>query len=383
MAPLIATDIVLQTSDVRNVVETSCNYAALTPSVEDWNRDDPQFIPLSRPTPPRAHRANPVPHLHAVSSEMTGHEWEAQWIEPVPEAESDQRPQRLRRVVELGSDVIEARLRIAARGDFAVFVNDERLDGEGPNIEPDAAGCAVVHHFDATPFLHAGANVLAVILGSAWGTETPVPGSPQRINRDTPLGVLLQLDVTNQLGVTTHIGSDDGFRAVTGAIIYSHPGKGERQEHGLRDAGWKLAEFDDSLWNPVRASADQSTRHLIQSELRPIHLVETLPAVSVSSTADGATLVDFGRRVVGRVRLRFTSPRATFVAIDYLPVLPATEVDPDGTISRDEFVAAGDIDEVFEPGFSVHDFRYLRVRGLPDLEPDQFAALVLSIEPGQ
>ncbi|MDO9395276.1 MAG: family 78 glycoside hydrolase catalytic domain [Herbiconiux sp.] len=310
------------------------------------------------------------------------------WIEPVPEPESSRRPQRLRRLVVLPRAVASARVRIASRGDCALFVNDHRLDGEGPSLS--AAGEPVRREYEAAPYLVPGENVVAVILGESWGSATPVPGRRPFAHPSPPLAVVLDLELVDDRGVRTLIGSDETFRATTGAIIYSEPGRGERQEHALRDPGWKLPGFDDSGWRPARRSTD-ADRGVLDAPAdadagtaRPdaasaVRVVGEVPAVSVEPLGD-AVLVDFGRRLVGRVRVGFTAPSGTEVTLEHLTEHP--DARGRGPVGVDVFVSAGDVHEVFEPGYAFHDFRWVRVSGLPHAETARFTVLELSLPPG-
>jgi alpha-L-rhamnosidase len=301
------------------------------------------------------------------------------WIEPVPVPESSRRPQRLRRVVVLEHPVVAARLRIASRGDAAVFVNDVRLDGEGPSPGPD--GSPVVREYDAAAALRMGENVVAVILGESWGSAAPVPGVRPFPAPAPPLAVLLDLECTEERGGSLRIGSDELFRATTGAIVFSEPGRGERQEHALRDPGWKLSGFDDSGWTPVRRSADQSVHELVaaQPDDSPVRVVAEVSPVAVEPLPGGGVLLDVGRRLVGRVRVRFSAPAGTEVVLQHLVVRPELTV-PDAPVATDEFVSAGDAEEVFEPGYAFHDFRFVRVTGLPDPLSARFTVLELSLD---
>jgi alpha-L-rhamnosidase len=316
---------------------------------------------------------------------------DAGWIEPVPVPEGSRRPQRLRRAfTPPEGPIASALIEIAARGDVALFVNDVRLDGEGPSLGP--AGEPVLRRYDAAGALRAGENVIGVILGESWGSTAPVVGERPYGDQLPPLAVLLRLEIVGVDGARTVVSSDGHFRATTGAIIYSEPGRGERQEHALRDAGWKLPGFDDSGWTVPRRSADQSHEWIpddvgYHDEPRicvPAVRVtgEVLP-VDTREAPGGGLLVDFGRRLVGRVRVCFDEPAGTEVTIEHFPLRPSRPLGEDAAprVGVDVFVAAGTPDEVFEPGYSMHEFRWARVTGLTASEKARFSVLELSIPP--
>lgn len=322
--------------------------------------------------------------------------WRGAWIEPVPVPELSRRPQRLRRTVVLQHPAVSARVRIASRGDAALFVNDVRLDGEGPSLGP--GGEPVARDYDAAPHLRAGENIVAVILGESWGIATPEPGVRPFAGATPPLAVLLDLEIVDARGATITLGSDDVFRATTGAIIYSEPGRGERQHHALRDPGWKLPGFDDAEWTAARLSADQGAPPADTADTSgtsdtsgatgraaptSVRVVGEVPAVSITGSGDGTALVDFGRRLVGRVRVGFSAPAGTEVTVEHWPHLPPASPGDPILVGTDVFVSAGDAEEVFEPGYAFHDFRFVRVTGLPEPARARFTVLELSIPPAE
>jgi alpha-L-rhamnosidase len=114
--------------------------------------------------------------------------------------------------------------------------------------------------------------------------------------------------------------------------------------------------------------------------------------VSVRRLREGVDVVDFGQNVNGRVRLTALGPAGTRltlthgealgadgdVTMDHLvpnvPFLP----EPVGAGQVDTVVSAGVTGDVFEPRFTTHGFRYVRVEGLPEpLTPDDVTAVVV------
>ncbi|GAA2245402.1 hypothetical protein GCM10009851_33370 [Herbiconiux moechotypicola] len=322
---------------------------------------------------------------------MSAEGWLGRWIEPVPVPEGSRRPQRLRVPFVLpdgdgdgdSPTIVSARARVAARGDVALFINDRRLDAEGPSTGP--AGEPIAREYDAISTLVAGENVVGLILGESWGATTPVPGVRPFPGETPPLAVLFDLVVELSDGSEVVVVSDESFRCTTGAIIYSEPGRGERQEHALRDAGWKEAGFDDARWTPPRIAADQSLDAIVRPDEAETQEAVRVVGESAARTQQswgpgGQVLVDFGRRLVGRLRVRFTLPAGSEVTLEHLPAHPE-EGEPT-VIGTDVFVSAGTVDEVFEPGYALHDFRYVRVTGLPAPDAAAFSVLELSVPAG-
>ncbi|MEV4893673.1 family 78 glycoside hydrolase catalytic domain [Nonomuraea sp. NPDC055795] len=114
----------------------------------------------------------------------------------------------------------------------------------------------------------------------------------------------------------------------------------------------------------------------------PVRVIGTVPAVSVTEPVPGVQVADFGRNVVGRVRLRVDAPGPVRIVVRHGEELTATGrlyTDNLRTADqRDEFVL-GPGSHVAEPAFTLHGFRYAEVTGWPGtLRPDDLEAVLLS-----
>ncbi len=90
--------------------------------------------------------------------------------------------------------------------------------------------------------------------------------------------------------------------------------------------------------------------------------------MSVTVTADGTRVIDFGQNLTGWLSIRASGPAGTTVAVRHAEVL-----DADGRLYTDNLRTARQADEyvlaggpaVLEPRFTVHGFRYAEVAGYP------------------
>ena len=148
--------------------------------------------------------------------------------------------------------------------------------------------------------------------------------------------------------------------------------------------------FDDRSWR--LATARDVGVAVVRSIAPPVRRVQQIRPLAVRPVRDqGALVVDFGQNVNGWVRLAGTGPAGRRLLLSHgewldsegdlttahldvdLPVVP--EPLPLGQI--DEVVSRGDGD-VFEPRFTTHGFRYVRVEGRPGpLVPEDVTAVVV------
>src|SRR5262249_32710426 len=115
-------------------------------------------------------------------------------------------------------------------------------------------------------------------------------------------------------------------------------------------------------------------------ELKPIG-----EPVNKSSLSRRRHLFDLGQNMVGRVRFRGSAPAGTTITLHFAEVLNA-----DGSIyttnlrtarGTDYYTFKGTGEEVWEPEFTFHGFRYVQLGGYPG-EPtrDTITAIVLHSE---
>ncbi len=117
--------------------------------------------------------------------------------------------------------------------------------------------------------------------------------------------------------------------------------------------------------------------------------VRTLPVAEVLHTPKNEIVLDFGQVIAGRVRMEVNIPENESVILEHAEVLDrdgnffnnisGQKGVGDGVDQKDVFVSDG-CPTVYEPLFTYHGFRYVKVTGLEDIEPDRFKAIVLSSE---
>ncbi|MFC6063919.1 alpha-L-rhamnosidase [Streptomyces ochraceiscleroticus] len=280
--------------------------------------------------------------------------------------------------------VARARLFITARGVYTAEINGATVGDQvlAPGFDSYASRLSV-QCYDVTDLLEDGENVLGVALADGWWAgRIGLTGSSAQFGAST--GATWQLHVETEDGRRRRIASDGDVVSAEGPWTHADLFIGERFDMRLHDPAWSTPAFDDTAWNPVEVeTADPAV--LVPFAGEPVRRVAELPALSVIADPDDGWIIDFGQVIAGRVRLTLHAPcEGDVITLEHTETLDAdgrwfVNIEGINKDQLDTYVAAGRPTEVWEPSFTFHGFRYVRVRGLQHPpEPGDFVAVVLS-----
>jgi alpha-L-rhamnosidase len=219
---------------------------------------------------------------------------------------------------------------------------------------------------DVTYQLQQGENVLGIILADGWYAGFVGYQGRRNWYGDKPR-CIAQLHIEFQDGTQTVIGTDESWRASRGPVQQADLFMGCQYDARLEQRGWDDVAFSAAVWHPVD-HGDRPRAMLVSHPGTPVTRTDQISAQAVSEPEPGIFVVDFGQNLVGVVRIKLRGERGTRVVLRY-----AEMINPDGSLyttslrgarATDTYICRGDGDEVFEPSFTFHGFRYVEVRGL-------------------
>jgi alpha-L-rhamnosidase len=310
-------------------------------------------------------------------------DWRATWITPDwdEDVTISQPAPMLRRKFTLKETPVTARLYVTSLG-----VYEARLNGQRVSDWRFTPGWTSYEHriqyqtYDVTKMLTTGDNAVGVLLGDGWYRGF-LGFQGQRNTYGDRLALLLQLHVTFADGAEEIITSDEAWRAALGPIRASDLYNGEVYDARRERPGWDRAGYPDRDWAGVR-TLPAPTAALVAQNGPPVRPIEELSARAITVSPEGETIVDFGQNLVGGVRIRMRGEAGQTVRLRHAEVLQ-----PDGNLytenlrsaqQTDEYILKGEGEEIYEPTFTFHGFRYLGVTGYPgELTPEDVTAVVL------
>ena len=225
--------------------------------------------------------------------------------------------------------------------------------------------------YDVTDMLHAGDNAVGVILGNGWRSE-PSGGDLDREIWTGPPVLKLEIALTYADSKTARITSDANWRWSTGEILHNCIRAGEIIDARSAKPGWDRPGYDDRDWPRVKTVPGPAGKLVAQTQ-PPIRVAESITPVAITEPKPHVYVVDMGQNLSGWARMTFTGKPGQMVSLHH-----NERLNPDGTLSgvngewfagpfqRDVFIASGAKDEVFEPRFTYHGYRYIQIEGLDE-----------------
>ena len=312
-------------------------------------------------------------------------DWQAEWIgAPFSGGPRTTSPAPfLRKEFALQQTVISARLYATAIGLYECHLNGVRI-GEAV-LTPgwtDYSKHIQYQVYDVTEILQQGVNALGAILGDGWGVGHICWVGRQRY-ADRPL-FLAQLVLTYADGSQEIIATDGTWRVVFGPILESDMLMGESYDARRELTCWDQPGYDDTRWWPAVVFADTGAE-LVATNGPQIMRHEVLQPSDIREIPDFVNprwIFDLGQNMVGWVRLRVCGEQGTTVTLRY-----AEALNPNGTLytinlrsarNTDHYTLKGGGEEIWEPHFLFHGFRYVELQGFPGVPtPDTLAGIVV------
>lgn len=309
-------------------------------------------------------------------------DWKAKWIEPGYAEDTIMRPCPLmRKAFTTSGKIVSATAYITSHGMYEAMINGKRVGDSYLTPGWTAYNKRLQYQvYDVTSLISTGKNAVGVMLGSGWYRGTI--GYKNNINYyGKDIALLCQINISYADGTTETINSDESWKSSTGEVIYSEIYNGETVDARLEKKGWTNPEFNDAGWSGVKVSG-YPLDLLIATRNEHVKKQEVFIPVKIFTTPAGEKVIDFGQNLVGLVNMKVSGKAGDKVVLSHAEVL-----DKAGNFytenlraakAQDVYILKGGAVEVFEPKFTWHGFRYLKIEGYPgEIKAENFKAVVL------
>jgi len=260
----------------------------------------------------------------------------------------------LRREFNLPAEPGRARVYISGLGYYELRLNGQKVGGHVLDPGWTTFSKRVLYvTYDVTPFLKKGKNAIGVMLGEGWYKSR---------------ALMFQLYVECEDGVLMEIHSDISWKTAAGPVLQDSIYHGETYDAQLEQPGWDLPDFNEKGWKA--AQTVKAPGGVLSAQLMPaIKVVDTIVPLVMANPAPGVYVFDLGQNISGWAQLRVRGPKGTDVRLRFAELLyengMINQENLRGARAEDHYILKGEGEEVWEPRFTYHGFRYIEVTGYP------------------
>jgi alpha-L-rhamnosidase len=296
----------------------------------------------------------------------------------------------LRKRFKVTKEISDAMLYVSALGYYEIGLNGNKIGNHVLSPEWTDYNKRVQYQtYDVTQNLENGENALFAILGDGWylGMLGPTKWHkdyPRRGFYGNDRRLIAQLVINYTDGTNQIIDTDDSWKINSdGYIISADNFLGQKIDARKIPFGWRNIEFDDASW--TNAYVDTGLQKNLEAQKNePIRVYKEFEPVEITEIG-GNLIVDFGQNLTGWTKLEIQGKKGASLKIRHGEML-----NEDGSlytanlaaaIQEDDYILSGKQD-VFEPSFTYHGFRFIEVSGLDQaLNKKMISALAVASDP--
>jgi len=276
----------------------------------------------------------------------------------------------LRKEIDLKKQVKSAKVYIMGMGLYELYINGNKIgDQVLAPVPTDYTKNVKYNVFDVTSQLKEGKNMLGTILGNGRFFAMRQDFKPNKIKSFGLPKMALQLFVEYTDGSSEVIRTDDTWKLTTdGPILSNNEYDGEEYDARKEMKGWATTNFDDKNW--VNARYVQEPGGFYEAQMTPnMKIKGEVKPISIKATDKGTYILDMGQNMVGWLQLKVKGKSGDKITMKFAESLQA-----DGSLyianlrdakTTDVYTLKGEGEEIWEPRFIFHGFRFVEISGFP------------------
>ena len=275
-----------------------------------------------------------------------------------------------------------ARIYATAHGIYRLELNGRRVgDMEYAPGNSSYNRCLEYQTYDITDGLKTGDNALGMTICPGWYCGK-VGLTGDSCQYGTLLAGLFQIEVLYENGQRERFGSGETCCSETGPVKYADLFVGECYDARDEKKNFSLPGYRSRELRPVR-TADYGYENLCAQAGEPVRVCETLRPARIYQSPRGETILDTGQVLCGRVKMKVCGKRGTKVVLEHTETVDqhgnfVRNIIGEFVLQTDTYILHGEGPEIFEPSFTYHGFRYVRISGYPgEPKPEDFEIQVI------
>jgi alpha-L-rhamnosidase len=274
----------------------------------------------------------------------------------------------VRKQVHLKKKVKKAKVYIMGLGLYEFYINGKKIgDQVLAPVPTDYTKNVKYNVFDVSMELQQGGNVLGTILGNGRYFAMRQEYKPYKIKSFGFPKMALQLDVEYEDGTKELFKTDESWKfTANGPILTNNEYDGEEYDARKEMPNWNTTNFDDSYW--MNLNWVQEPGGFYEAQMTPnMKVKDEVRPIAITKTKKGTHILDMGQNMVGWLQLKVKGSRGDKITMKF-----AESLQEDGSLYianlrdarvTDVYTLKGDGEEVWEPKFVYHGFRFVEISG--------------------
>lgn len=289
-----------------------------------------------------------------------------------PRQETSHAAPLFRKEISIEKNIHAAHIYIAGLGYNELYLNGKRIGSAvlnpGQTSYDKRAFYAI---YDVTSALKKGKNAVGVMLGNGFYGQNMAFGVKFLDYGKPVLKCLLRIDYKD--GSTEFITTNDTWQSTCGPIVFDNVYAGETYDAQKEISNWNHPDCDFEGWENSKIRTSIEIPKLTAQLIPPIKKINYLPAVDFYKNKAGKAIYDVGQNISGWAKIMVNEPAGTKITLRYSEILTpdkqnlepiTTGVPATGFVQTDVYICKGGGEEIWEPRFTYHGFRYIEVEGI-------------------
>lgn len=297
--------------------------------------------------------------------------WSASYIamNDITKEKKSHPSQYFRNEFSINKTIKSARVYVTSLGVYQLYFNGEKVSSDLFTPGYTSYNKRLQYQtYDVTQMVQQN-NTIGAIVGDGWYRGN-IGWKGEYAYYGKQLAFLVQLQINYNDGSSATIVSNADWKASYGPILESDMYNGEKYDARLEMDGWANNGFDDSKWVKVEI-LNHPKDILIAPQGPPVKAIEKIKPKKIITTPKGEIVLDLGQNIVGWARMKVNGQKGDKVTLSFAEVL-----DKNGNFfttnlrlaeATDIYTLKGGGEEIFEPHFTSHGFRYIKVQDYPGI----------------
>lgn len=232
---------------------------------------------------------------------------------------------------------------------------------------------------DVTKMLKMGDHAIGCILADGWYTgKIGLMGIGNQYGESNAFAMKMLLEYED--GSKSYLVTDDTFRWSYGAYIYADLFVGEYVDFRKCNTDFSIPGFPEEDWKNVKVTRFLEERFGGRT-VEPVEVIRTIEP-KVIHTPSGEWVLDAGENIVGFTIVHMICPSDTEISLEHSEVL-----DKEGNFiqnimgqnknQKDRIICQKGQKISYEPRFTFHGFRYVKITGLDEVKANEYRICVV------